>query len=192
MPSLILASTSAPRKLLLERLCIPFEYVAPNVNETPLDHETPNEMVVRLAKEKAEAVAMQFPDSVIIGADQVGVLDNTILGKPLTHDKAIVQLQQLSGKTVTFSIGLCVLNTVNNNQQVLLENFTVVYRTLSQEMIENYLQKESVLNCAGSFKVEGLGIALVEKLIGADYTALIGLPLIQLIRMLEQAGIKTL
>lgn len=192
MSPLILASTSVPRKLLLERLCIPFECAAPNVDETPLIHETPDEMVVRLAKEKAEAVANQFPNSVIIGADQVGVLDNTILGKPLTYDKAIEQLRQLSGKTVTFSIGLCVLNTATNNQQTLLQNFTVIFRSLSQKMIERYLQKESALNCAGSFKVEGLGIALVEQLIGADYTALIGLPLIQLIRLLERAGIKTL
>jgi septum formation protein len=182
---LILASTSRPRKILLERLQIPFECVAPNVDETPLHDENPEILVKRLAKEKAEIVAHKFPRALIIGADQVGVLNGIILCKPMTDEKAIEQLQMVSGKTVTFFTGLCVLNSETKAMQIEIEIFNVSFRTLSLSMIKNYLQKEKALNCAGSLKIEGLGITLVEKLSGEDYTALIGLPLIKLTKTLE-------
>lgn len=185
MRSLILASTSKPRKMLLERLKIPFMCVAPQTDETPQANETPDKLVQRLAQEKASSIANDYPNSLIIGADQVGFLENTILGKPLTQENAIHQLTLLSGKAVKFFIGLCLLDTQSNTSQIHLETFTVFFRTLTRTMIENYLRKEQALNCAGSFTVEGLGIALVDKLQGEDYTALIGLPLIQLSRMLK-------
>jgi len=176
--------------MLLQRLKIPFECVSPGVDETPLPNEKPAAMVLRLAQEKAQAVAQQFPDSLIIGADQVGVIENTILGKPLVYENAIKQLLLMSGQRVRFLIGLCLLNTKDNTSQVVLETFDVVFRTLTLQMIEDYLKKEPALNCAGSFTVEGLGISLVEKLQGDDYTALIGLPLIRLVTMLkDQQGI---
>jgi len=187
--SVVLASTSQPRKMLLERLKIPFECVAPNIDETPYHNENPEKLVKRLAKEKAEIVAKSFSHALIIGADQVGVLEGVILCKPMTEEKAIEQLQMISGKTVTFYTGLCVLNSDTKEIQVEMETFTVSFRTLSLAMIKNYLQKEKVLHCAGSLKIEGLGIALVENLSGEDYTALIGLPLIKLNKMLESMGL---
>jgi septum formation protein len=184
---LILASSSKPRQLLLQRLRIPFVIAPSHVDETPLLNENPTDMVLRLAKEKAYAVTNQFPNAVFIGADQVGLLENTILGKPLNHDNAIKQLTFLSGKLVRFLIGLCVLDTKNNTEQVSLETYDVYFRELTLTMIENYLKKESALECAGSFKAEGLGITLVERFSGNDFTALIGLPLIKLTQMLEHA-----
>lgn len=187
MQPLILASTSVPRKLLLERLQIPFTCAAPDVDETSLPDEKPDELVLRLAKQKAEAVAPKFSNALIIGADQVGVLDNTIICKPLIHEQAIKQLLMMSGKRIKFLIGLCLLDTKNNTQQLALETYDVTFRTLSLSTIQNYLKKEAVLNCAGSFSIEGLGISLVAKLEGHDYTALIGLPLIRLVSMLNKA-----
>lgn len=184
---LVLASTSKPRQLLLQRLQIPFTVAASGVDETPLTNENPTAMVLRLAKEKAHAVKNQFPNALIIGVDQVGILDNTVLGKPLTQENAIKQLTQVSGKMVRFLIGLCLLNTGNNTEQLTLETYDVYYRQLTLPMIENYLKKESALECAGSLKAEGLGITLVEKFAGNDFTALIGLPLIKLTQLLEQA-----
>ncbi len=183
--NLVLASTSESRKKLLERLKIPFTVAPSNVDETVLPNEKPEDLVLRLAKLKAEAVATKFSDALIIGADQVGVLENTILCKPLNSKNAIEQLQFVSGKTVRFYIGVCLLNTKTKAQKITLETFDVVFRALSLSEIENYLKKEEVMNCAGSFKVEGLGISLVEKLIGDDYTALIGLPLIKLVTLLK-------
>lgn len=183
--TLVLASSSQPRKLLLERFKIPFESINPDVDETPHPNENPEHMVIRLALEKAHVVANKYPDALIIGADQVGILDQTILGKPLTYENAVEQLLQMSGKKIRFFIGLCLLDTKDNAQQTSLETYDVTFRTLNREMIETYLQKESALNCAGSFKVEGLGIGLVDELQGEDYTALIGLPLIRLRKMLQ-------
>ena len=185
---LILASSSKPRQLLLQRLQVPFTVAPSHIDETPLRNENPSDMVVRLAKEKATEVANQFSDALIIGADLVGLLENTILGKPLTHENAIKQLAFVSGKHVRFLIGLCLLDTKNKTEQLSLETYDVYFRPLTLPMSENYLNKESALECAGSFKAEGLGITLVEKFVGNDFTALIGLPLIKLTHMLEQAN----
>ena len=189
---LILSSTSKPRQALLQRLLVPFELAAPNIDESPLPHENPEELVLRLAKEKAFIVAKQFPDSLIIGADQVGVLNNKIQGKPLTHEKAIQQLQEASGQAMHFFIGLCLYDSRSHTEQLALERFDVVYRHLTPVMIDLYLKKEQPYECAGSCKAEGLGIALIEEFKGRDYTALIGLPLIRLIAMLEKAGLDPL
>lgn len=189
---LVLGSTSQPRKELLARLLLPFQVAAPDVDETPLAKETPTELVIRLAELKARTVAAKFPDALIIGADQVGVLDNNILGKPLTYENAAKQLRDASGKHMQFFIGLCLLDTRTGTKQTALETFDVVYRQLTNKQIEHYLQREQPLQCAGSCKAEGLGIALIEEFQGKDYTALIGLPLIRLVSMLKAAGLDPL
>jgi len=172
----------------LKRLQIPFECVAPNVDETPCENEDPRELVKRLALEKAQAVAKQFTDALIIGADTIGVLNDHILCKPITEEKAAEQLQMISGKTVTFFTGICLLNTKTNQTLIDMDTFDVSFRILSKTMIKNYLEKEQALHCAGSLKIEGFGITLVDKLSGDDYTALIGLSLIKLTNMLETMG----
>lgn len=187
---LILGSTSKPRFELLQRLQFPFTVAASDVDETPLTNESPTELVLRLAKAKALAVAKKFPDAIIIGADQVGVIGNQIQGKPLTYANAVQQLREASSKRLRFLIGLCVFDARNNSAQTALEEFDVVYRELSDEMIENYLRIEQPLECAGSCKADGLGVALLKEFDGKDFTALIGLPLIRLVEMLENAGIK--
>lgn len=188
MRTLILASSSQPRKLLLERFKIPFQAISPNVDESPLEGEAVDKLVARLAKAKAFALSSQFTNSLIIGADQVGMFEETVLCKPLTYENAVKQLQMVSGKTVRFFTGLALLDTQSLTCQLAVETFDVVFRTLTQKNIENYLKNENALHCAGSFTVEGLGIALLEKLQGDDYTALIGLPLIRLQKMLQNAG----
>lgn len=175
---------------MLQRLHIPFEIIPSHLDETPLPGESPIEMVQRLAEQKARAVAT--PNALIIGADQVGVLENEILCKPLTRENALEQLQRASGKRVRFLIGLCLLDTRNDTTQIVLETFDVVFRQLSLEMIETYLEKEDALQCAGSFKAEGMGVTLVDEFDGKDFSALIGLPLIRLTRMLETAGFSPL
>lgn len=188
MQPLILASTSKPRRALLERLKIPFKTASPDVDETPLENEAPEQMVLRLAEAKARKVAIQFPDALLIGADQVGVLGKEILGKPLTQEKAIEQLTFMSGKKVDFYIGLCLFDAKEQNLQLTLETFAVTFKTFTLKTIENYLNREQVLHCAGSFKAEGLGIALVKQFHDTDFSALIGLPLIKLISLLENIG----
>jgi septum formation protein len=189
---LILGSSSKPRLSLLQRLQLPFDIASPDIDETPLEGESPSALVYRLAETKARAVALTFPDALIIAADQVGVLDNKILGKPLTYDNAVKQLQEASGKRMQFFIGLCLFDARNQTQQLAIETFDVVYRQLSLEKIQRYLQKEQPLECAGSCKAEGLGIALIEEFQGKDFSALIGLPLIRLVSMLEAAGLSPL
>jgi len=183
---LVLASTSPFRKAILEKLGIPFDTASPEVDESHLSDETPQQLVQRLAEAKAKAVAEQFPDALIIGSDQVAVIDDQILGKPGSHDKAVIQLRQASGKTVTFLTGLCLYNSRTDHAQCEVVPFKVHFRQLDDSQIENYLKKEQPYNCAGSFKSEALGIALFEKLEGDDPNTLIGLPLINLIRMLEK------
>lgn len=185
---LILGSSSKPRQLLLKRLQIPFTIAEPNIDETQLTGETPTQLVLRLAKQKAKKIAETFPDAIIIGADQVGVLQGSVLGKPLTHANAVKQLHSMSGNNVEFFIGLCLLDAKNQTHQLSLEKFSVTFRKLTSQMIENYLKKEDALQCAGSFKAEGLGIALVEEFHDTDFSALIGLPLIRLTNMLEKIG----
>lgn len=190
MKRLILASSSSSRKHLLERLQLPFEIFAPHIDETPLPNESPIKLVKRLAIAKAKVHADKFADALIIGCDQVAVLDNDIVSKPETHENAVTQLKKSSGKKINFFTGICLLNSETNHMQVAIEKFTVKYRALTDEMIETYLQKEKPYHCAGSIKVEGLGIALLESVSGKDPTALPGLPLIVLIKMLENEGVK--
>lgn len=186
--SLVLASTSTFRKNLLERLAIPFEIYAPQVDETPLLQESPSALVMRLAQLKARAAQSTYPNALIIGSDQVAVNGDAILGKPQTHEQAIKQLTVVSGKSVDFLTGLCLFNTATHLIQTDIVRFTVTFRQLNLSQIENYLHRDKPYNCAGSFKSEGLGIALLENLSGNDPTALIGLPLIRLIQMLEAEG----
>lgn len=189
---LVLASTSPYRRELLERLGQPFETVSPNIDETVSPEETPEQLVKRLAESKARAVAFDFPDSLVIGSDQVAVLNDQIIGKPGNHDKAVEQLRHASGNKVNFLTGLCLLNTHTNHCQVTTEVYTVVFRKLSDIQIENYLLREKPYDCAGSFKSEGLGIALFAKMEGDDPNALIGLPMIKLINMLTAEGLDVL
>ncbi len=189
---IILASSSPFRKALLQRLQLDFEAISPNIDEMAQNGELPEELVARLSLMKAREVAKDHPDALIIGSDQVAVLDGSIIGKPGNHEKATRQLLAASGKRVSFLTGLCLFDSRNGSQQTLVVPFDVEFRQLSSEMIEAYLQREQPYNCAGSFKSEGLGITLFERLDGDDPSALIGLPLIQLTRMLEKAGASIL
>ena len=192
MKTLVLASTSPYRRELLNRLGLPFITASPNVDETGVDGETPEQLVERLAESKAHAVAETYPDALIIGSDQVAVLDNKILGKPGNHEAAVEQLSNASGKKVLFLTGLCLLNAETGKTQINIDKFSVEFRQLSRPQIENYLQREKPYDCAGSFKSEGLGISLFEKMKGNDPNALIGLPLITLINMLYNEGLDVL
>ncbi len=185
---LILGSSSSFRKELLSRLEIPFETSSPDIDETRKPDESPEQLVLRLAIEKAQKVAESYPAHLVIGSDQVAVIDGEILGKPHTHENAVKQLQNASGKTVQFFTGLCLLNSQTKKLQNEVIPFRVVFRDLSDERIERYLHREQPYNCAGSFKSEGLGITLFERLEGDDPAALMGLPLIRLVRMLEAEG----
>ena len=189
---LILGSSSTYRKSLLERLTVDFKCYSPDIDEAPKPGEHPQDMVERLAITKAKKVAAQFPHSLIIGSDQTAVLNGAVIGKPMTEEKAIEQLTACSGRTVTFLTSLCLLNAENGNFQCRVIPFHVSFRELTAEQIRGYIKKEQPLNCAGSFKVEGLGITLFEKLEGEDPTSLIGLPLIALTEMLRNEGIEPL
>ncbi|HBV75344.1 MULTISPECIES: Maf family protein [Vibrio] len=190
---LILASTSIYRKQLLEKLSIPFEAKNPNCDETPFINESAQSLVLRLAKNKAESCLLNDDKPhLVIGSDQVCVIDQQIIGKPLNRKNAIRQLQQASGKSITFYTGIAIFNSFNQTTDVELDTFTVHFRQLTQQQIENYVDKEQPLYCAGSFKSEGLGIALFERLEGKDPNALIGLPLITLIDMLKKQGVNVL
>lgn len=185
---LILASTSPFRRELLMRLGLPFTVQAPEADETGLPDEAAPALAARLAERKARSVAQSTPAALIIGSDQAAVVDGNIIGKPGNHSRAVAQLQRASGRTVLFHTGLCLLDSASGQCQVAVEEFRVVFRPLTATMIEAYLQRERPYQCAGSFKSEGLGIALFERLEGDDPTSLIGLPLIRLTRMLEAAG----
>lgn len=189
--SLILASSSPFRKALLSKLGLAFSIIEPKIDESARKNETPEKLVYRLAIQKAQAVAKTH-SGLIIASDQVAVLDGQILTKPNSHANAIEQLQNSSGKTLTFLTGLTLLNTQNSNIQTIVEPFKVVFKTLSEAQIEFYLQMEKPYQCAGSFKSEALGIALFERLEGNDPNALIGLPLIQLSKMLQNEGVDVL
>lgn len=189
---LILGSTSPYRRILLERLRIPFEVAAPDVDETPLDRETPQEMACRLALAKAHAVATQFPARVVIGSDQVADLDGQALGKPGNHARAFAQLRQMRGRTVIFQTAVAVVCQETGFAEMDLAQVKVKFRELSDAEIEAYLHAETPYDCAGSAKSEGLGIALLASIENDDPTALVGLPLIRTCRMIQAAGIKVL
>ena len=190
--NIILGSTSPFRKALLERLDIDFSCDSPDIDETPLENEKVEDMVVRLAVDKARAIADRYPDSLIIGSDQSAVLNGKKLSKPGNFENAFKQLSNASGQKITFQTGLCLLNTKTGSIQSTCVPYTVVFRELTPAMIENYLHKEEPYNCAGSFKSEGLGIALFERFEGSDPNALIGLPLIQLVNFMENEGFSIL
>ena len=190
-PKIVLASTSPFRKALLEKFQLEFSTCKPQTDETPLDNESPEQLVARLAQLKAQAGAKLHPDSFVIGSDQVAVVKGHILGKPGSVEKAEQQLALLSGQAVTFYTGLTLISP---EQQIktLVEPFIVHFKTLSAEEISAYVAKEQPLNCAGSFKSEALGICLFEKLEGRDPNSLIGLPLIALNELFKAFEINIL
>lgn len=187
---LVLASTSVYRSELLKRLQLPFETAAPDVDETPLPHESARATSIRLAQEKARAVAADYPDALIIGSDQVALLGDQQLGKPLTHDNAVKQLRAMRGKTTCFYTALALLNSKTGDMQAEVAENHVTLRNLSDSEIEDYLRKEQPYHCAGSAKSEGLGIALISNMSGDDPNALIGLPLILLCGMLRREHVR--
>lgn len=187
--NLTLASTSRYRKALLEKLGLPFDCAAPDVDERPLAEESAQALVTRLARAKAQAIADGRDHGLIIGSDQVCVCDGRILGKPGTIDNAVAQLMAAQGRSVTFYTGLCVLDAATGQAHQLMEPFTVHFRTLDEAAIRRYVEAELPLDCAGSFKCEGMGIVLFQGLEGRDPNALIGLPLIGLIELLACHGI---
>lgn len=189
MQRLVLASTSPYRRELLARLQIPFEAVAPEADESPLAGESPAETAERLSEAKARAVADRFPASLIIGSDQVAHIGEQRFGKPGTRDRAIAQLRAMSGKSIVFHTGLCLLNTSTGRLHRRGIPTEVRFRELSDAEITRYLDREDALNCAGSARSEGLGIALMEYMRGDDPNALIGLPLIALADMLRAEGV---
>lgn len=189
---LILASTSPFRRELLGRLGLAFETRPPDIDEAPLPDEDAATLVMRLARLKAGSIADNEPGSLVIGSDQVAALDGEILTKPGSHDKAVAQLNRASGEIVTFFTGLCLIDSDSGRTQTDVVSFQVVFRPLKPSQIESYLRREEPYRCAGSFKAEGLGIALFERLEGDDPTSLIGLPLIRLTRMLESEGVAVL
>ena len=192
LPGLVLASTSPYRRALLERLGLPFTAVAPDVDESRHAGESAPGLVVRLAEAKARAVAPAHPGALIIGSDQVAVIEDRVLGKPGNRERAIEQLTLAAGKTVVFYTGLCLLNAATGRARILCEPFQVGFRRLSQAQIAGYVDRECPFDCAGGFKSEGLGIALFERLVGDDPNALIGLPLIRLVELLASEGVDVL
>ncbi len=189
---IILASSSPYRKELLSKLGITFNCDSPDIDETPLPNEAPERLVARLAEAKAKAVAERHPGSLIIASDQVATLNGKILGKPHTHDNAAAQLSEASGHHVKFLTSLALYNSDTQHIQLEVVPFSVHFRSLTASEIESYLQIEQPYNCAGSFKSEGLGITLFERLEGDDPNTLIGLPLIRLYNMLRNEGVNIL
>jgi septum formation protein len=190
--SLVLASTSIYRAQLLSILQLPFETTSPNVDETPLPGEIARQTSARLSILKAQAVAKDYPNALIIGSDQVALLDGQLLGKPLTHDNAVRQLRAMRARTVVFYTALTLLNSANGTMQTEIDETKVTFRNASDAEIERYLLKEQPYHCAGSAKSEGLGIALISRIEGNDPNALIGLPLITLVTMLKKQGVEVL
>lgn len=191
-PKILLASSSIYRRQLLQKLELNFDWASPDIDESHQPEESPAQLVHRLSESKARRLASTYPNHLIIGSDQVATLDNYILGKPHTHINAVAQLRSFRQREVTFLTGLCLFNPTTNCAQTSVESYKVKFRNLSDEQIENYLQREQPYNCAGSFKSEGLGICLFEKLDGEDPNTLIGLPLIALTRMLAKEGVDPL
>lgn len=193
---ILLASSSIYRQQLLAKLQLPFECASPDIDETLLAGEEASEYVQRLAIEKAKALKSEFPEHIIIGSDQCAVLEvngeQRILGKPHTIENAVQQLMDCSGKQVTFLTGLCCFNSISQQELSMVEPFTVHFRQLTEKQIRRYIECEMPLDCAGSFKSEGLGISLFSALEGRDPNSLIGLPLIALVDLLGQMGIEVI
>ena len=190
--NLILASSSPYRRELLTHLQIAFSCISPEVDETPLPNELPQETALRLAQVKARKVGATHTDALIIGCDQVATLDNQQLGKPLTHENATRQLRLMRGREVIFHSALCLYNASTQNMQAAVVPYIVKFRNLTDAQIESYLTKEQPYHCAGSAKSESLGIAIIEKMTGDDPNALIGLPLIALVTMLHHEGVAVI
>jgi len=191
-PALILGSTSRYRRDLLERLRLPFECVAPQVDETPQAGERPADLALRLALAKARAVAALSPAAVVIGSDQVADLDGQPVGKPGSHERAVEQLRAMSGRSIVFQTAVAVVHAARGFEASARVPVTVRFRVLSEAEIEQYLRAEQPYDCAGSAKSETLGIALLEAIESDDPTALVGLPLIRTCALLRQAGIDPL
>lgn len=196
MQPILLASSSHYRRKLLARLGLAFEWASPDIDESPLLNEGTEEsadaLVARLSLAKAKTLASAYHKHLIIGSDQVAVLANQIIGKPHTYERAFAQLRAASGNQVVFKTGLCLLDALTGQSQVCVEEYTVYFRELNDEQIHHYLTCEQPYDCAGSFKCEGLGIALFSKLSGDDSNILIGLPLIRLVDMLKHVGVDPL
>jgi len=189
---LVLASSSPFRKALLEKLHLQFEIDSPDIDETPLANESIETMVKRLSEDKARALVPRHPHALIIGSDQSAALNGKILHKPGNYHVAFEQLKAASGQSITFYTGLCLHNSSNDHSETICEPFVVKFRELTESEIENYLKREEPYNCAGSFKSEALGISLFESMRGDDPNTLIGLPLIQLCRMLKANGLAVI
>ena len=189
---LVLASTSPFRRELLNRLEISFKTANPQTDESALPGESPEELALRLSEAKARAVVPLFPDALIIGSDQVAILDGQVNGKPGTHENATKQLQTMRGRTVNFFTGLCLLDAKTGEAHVRGIPTLVTFRNLSDEEIENYLRREQPYNCAGAAKSEGLGIAIIARMQGDDPNALVGLPLIALCDLFREVGFPVL
>jgi len=190
--TLVLASSSPFRKALLDKLQLEFITDSPDIDETPVASESTEQMVLRLSEAKARALADAHKDALIIGSDQSATLNGRILYKPGNFDVAFKQLREASGQTITFYTGLCLLNTSTQQAETICEPYIVKFRDLTDSEIEHYLHKEQPYNCAGSFKSEALGISLFKSMHGDDPNTLIGLPLIQLCRMLRQNGLAVI
>lgn len=188
LPLIVLGSTSPFRKLLLDKLHLPFIQDAPDIDETPLKDELPQKMVLRLAQSKAEVFSEKYPNHIIITSDQCAVFNNQPIGKPHTFENAAIQLKQFSNNVITFYTGLVVLNTATNERFEYLDTTKVAFRELSDDVIHNYLMIEQPLNCAGSFKSEGLGVTLFNNIESRDPNALIGLPLMALTDIFYEMG----
>lgn len=189
---LILASSSVYRRELLTHLQVPFSCISPEVDEAALANELPQETALRLAQVKAQKVGVSNTNALIIGCDQVATLDNQQLGKPMNHENATRQLRMMRGREVVFHSALCLYNSTTQHMQAEVVPYVVKFRNLTDAQIENYLLKEQPYHCAGSAKSEGLGIAIIEKMIGDDPNALIGLPLIALVSMLQNEGVAVI
>jgi len=189
---LVLGSTSRYRRALLERLGLPFVVAAPDLDEAALPSETPALTALRLAEAKARAVAAHYPDSLVIGADQVADCAGRPIGKPGARERAVEQLQMLSGKTVVFHTAVALVDAASGRCRTALVDVASTFRTLGSAEIAAYLDREEPYDCAGSVKSEGLGIALFERIVSDDPTALIGLPLIALTRLLREEGVDVL
>ena len=190
--TLILASSSEYRRQLLQKLLIPFNSISPKIDETAQTGEKPHETALRLAQEKAKKIGAEYLHALVIGCDQVATLDGEQLGKPGNHNNATEQLKKMRGREVTFHSALCLYNAATGHMQAEVVPYLVRFRQLTDVQIESYLHKEQPYQCAGSAKSEGLGIALMERMIGEDPNALIGLPLIKLVTMLQNEGVEIL